>query len=196
MKWKIFAAPKETSLLTLLACIKSSNLPAPPSITKGTWIYLEANFKRFKSYPFPVPSLSIDCKRISPAPNSWTFCIQLATSKSDLFFPKFLNNSHLFLFLDFRSKHTTMHCDPNSLAACFINRVFSIAAVFNTTLSAPAFYLSLISSRDLIYPPIVKGTLQIFETSWIISIIFFLLFVATSDLEEVDPITFLIFSNS
>ena len=121
--------------------------------------------------------------------------IHLFKFKSVISFPKCLKTRHLLLLIFFTSMLITIHCDPNSLAAFFINSGLLIAAEFITTLSAPALSLFFISSKVLIFPPIDKGTLHILDKSLIISIKFSWLFCTTADLDEEDPITFLLFSN-
>ena len=99
------------------------------------------------------------------------------------------------LLLSYKSKdnydciiHNTIHCEPNFFEASLIKFGLSIAIVFITTLSAPAFNLELMSCKVLIFPPIERGTLHILDKSLTISIIFDLLSLTNLDLDDEDPI--------
>ena len=82
VKWKILAAATAEAPDLDMAKYISLKLDAPPDAITGILTDSETTLIRSKSYPFIVPSLSIEVNKISPAPLFSTSLAHLTTSKS------------------------------------------------------------------------------------------------------------------
>src|SRR3989344_9126408 len=68
VNWKILAAATASAPPFTKPSTKCSNAPTPHKAITGIETLLDTSLIKRKSYPLPVPSRSMEFKRISPAP--------------------------------------------------------------------------------------------------------------------------------
>jgi hypothetical protein len=177
-------AARAASAPTRNASYRWAGAPAPPLATTGMFTARLTASSIGRSYPFLVPSASIDVRTISPAPSSSTRLAQATASSpvgtrppltwtsqtssesppaaaGGLWFPPF--------FTRFGSMLTTVAQRPNFRATSRIRSGFFTAAEFRLTFSAPAGMIWVASARVRMPPPTVNGMKTVSATRRIMS---------------------------
>src|SRR3954451_14852256 len=159
-KWKPDAATTAAAWPSRIPATRWSSVPTPPDAITGTGTASEMARVRSMSNPLPVPSRSIEVKRISPAPRATTSFAYSTASMPVVLRPPWVKISHLSDATRLASIATTIHWLPNFSAPSLTILRSATAAELIEILSAPASNSWRISSIERTPPPTVSGMKQ------------------------------------
>jgi hypothetical protein len=157
-KWNTLAA-STASAPASTAGAKCASAPAPPLAITGTLTAARTARISSRSKPAVVPSASMEFSRISPAPSCTARCAHCTASIPVPVRPPCVVTSKPLSVPRARraSTDSTMHCDPNRMAASPSRSGRATAAVLSETLSAPARSSRSTSPTLRTPPPTVSG---------------------------------------
>ena len=158
LRWKIDAARTADAPPSVTASTQWFGDPAPPEAITATPTEATTALVSSMSKPSFVPSVSIDVRRISPAPRSVPSLAHSSASRPVGVRPPLTTTSKDPFGVRRASMARTTHWLPNRSAHSVMRSGRRTAAVLIPTLSAPALRAAFMSSEDRTPPPTVSGT--------------------------------------